>query len=382
MRILIQRRLQMKPIKVGVVGIGFIGTAHIDALRRLGNIDIVAIAHRTNPKSKALELSIDRYYHNYKDMIDECTLDFIHICTPNQSHYEIAKYALEHKINIVLEKPMTYTVEEAEELLELANKKQVIHAVNFHNRLYPTAIHLKHMIQKNEIGDIISIKGEYLQDWLLYPTDYSWRLDSKVSGKTRSVADIGSHWMDLVEYISNLKITEVFAEFKTHYTKRKKPIGHIESFTKTDNLQYEDINIDTEDIAIVLYRFSNGAIGSAQFSQMSAGHKNTLNIEISGTHSSAKWSLEDLEHLHIANRLTPNQIIPKDYLQTHDAKSSIDLPAGHIEGYLDVIKHVFKEIYKKQSKDKHYADFNDGLRQMILCEKIYQSAKNHKWIKI
>jgi predicted dehydrogenase len=347
----------------------------------LGNIDIVAICNRSNAKEKADSLSINRYYQDYRKMIDECEMDYIHICTPNQSHFNIAKYAIEKGIHIILEKPMTFTVDEAKSLLSLVESKGLKHAINFHNRLYPTAIHLKNLIQNQDLGDIISISGEYLQDWLLYPTDYSWRLDSSLSGKTRSVADIGSHWMDLVEYLTGLRITEVFAEFKTHYKKRQKPIGHIESFSNDKNRQYEAIDIDTEDVAIVMYKFNNGAIGSAQFSQMSAGHKNSLNIEISGTKSSAKWSLEDLENLHIGHRDKPNEMIPKDYLLMKDAKSSIDLPAGHIEGYLDVIKHVFKEIYS-DSPSKHYADFNDGLRQMILCDKIYLSAQTHQWIKI
>ena len=371
----------MKKYKTAVVGAGFIGVAHVEALRRLGNVSVVALCNRSNSEKKAKELYIENNYKDYKKMIDELDLDFIHICTPNNSHFNIAKYALENDINVVLEKPMTFNVKEAKILTDLAKDKQLINVINFHNRLYPTNIHIKNMIKANEIGDIISINGVYLQDWLLFDTDYSWRLNSNESGLTRSVADIGSHWMDLVEYLTGLKIKSVFAEFKTYYNKRKKPLGKTESFSTKVNKDFKEFNIDTEDIALILFRFNNGAIGNVTISQMSAGNKNNLSVNISGTKASINWSLTDLENIKVGYRDRPNEIIPKDFLITNDAINSIDFPSGHIEGFPDSIKHVFKEIYSK-TKIKHYATFKDGLRQMIICEKIYESAKNNKWIDI
>ncbi|MCF7923698.1 MAG: Gfo/Idh/MocA family oxidoreductase [Candidatus Izimaplasma sp.] len=371
----------MKKFKTAVVGAGFIGAAHIEALRRLGNIEVVALCDKFNSEKKAKDLFIDKSYSDYKKMIDEIEIDFIHICTPNNTHFEIAKYAMDNDINVVLEKPMTFTVNEAKILTELANSKNLINAINFHNRLYPTNIHIKNMIETNEIGNIIMINGEYLQDWLLYDTDYSWRLNSKESGLTRTVADIGSHWMDLVEYLTGLKIVEVFAEFKTQYTKRKKPLGVTESFTTQASKNFKEIDIDTEDIAFVLFKFDNGSIGNVTLSQMSAGNKNNLTVNISGTKASINWSLVDLENIKVGYRDKPNEIIPKDFAITNDAITAIDFPSGHTEGFPDAIKQVFKEIYL-QSKIKHYATFKDGLRQMILCEKIYESAQKNTWIQI
>lgn len=371
----------MKKFRTGIVGAGFIGIAHVEALRRLGDVDVVAICDRFGVEKKAESLSIENAYTDYKKMIDDLDLDFVHICTPNNTHYDIAKYALENNTNVVLEKPMTFTVEEAEELTKLANDKKLVNAINFHNRLYPTNIHLKNLVKNSELGDIISVSGAYLQDWLLYDTDYSWRLNKKESGLTRAVADIGSHWMDLVEYLSGLKITEVFAEFKTHYLKRKKPLGHIEAFSKDKSDQYEEIEIDTEDVAMLMFRFNNGAIGSASISQMMAGHKNNLSVQLSGTKASASWSLSDLENIHLGLRDEANKVIPKDASITADAASAIDYPSGHTEGFADAIKQVFKEVYH-QPETKHYAHFEDGLRQMILCDKIYQSATEGKWISV
>ncbi|MFP4478834.1 MAG: Gfo/Idh/MocA family protein [Candidatus Izemoplasmatales bacterium] len=373
----------MKEYKVGIIGVGFVGIAHIEALRRLGNVKVVAICGRHNIKEKAENLTIKHAFTDYKDMIDKMDLDFIHICTPNNTHFEMAKYALENDINVVLEKPMTITSEEAKILTDLANEKKLINVINFQNRLYPTSIQMKHMISEGEIGDVISIHGQYLQDWLLYDTDYSWRLNSKESGNTRAVADLGSHWMDLIEFLTNLKITEVFAEFKTHYPKRKKPMGPTESFTVSHTGDYQTYDVDTEDIAMMLFRFSNNAVGSVTISQMAAGNKNNLQVNILGTKSSIQWTLEDLENIRLGNRDSANQTIAKDYLLTNLAKDFIDYPAGHMEGYPDSIKHVFKEVYQSQSKNYQYhATFKDGLRQMILCEKIYESARSHKWISI
>ena len=371
----------MKKFKTAVVGSGFIGVAHIEALRRLGNVEVVALCDMYGAEKKASENHIDLAYSDYKKLIDEVDLDFVHVCTPNDTHFAIAKYALEHNVNVVLEKPMTFTVNEAEELVALAKEKNLINAVNFHNRLYPANIFIKNYIKENNIGDVISINGNYIQDWLLYDTDYSWRLNSKESGSTRAVADIGSHWMDLVEYLTGESIVEVFAEFKTVYPKRKKAIGEIKTFTTNENAEYELKDIDTEDIAMVMYRFSNGAIGSVTISQMGAGKKNCLDVFISGTKASIKWGLEDLENVFVGYRDRPNEVITKDYTLMKTSRGAIDYPAGHTEGFPDAIKQVFKQVYQ-QPENKNYAHFTDGLRQMILCEKIYESAKNSKWVRV
>ena len=371
----------MKKFKTAVIGSGFIGVAHIEALRRLGNVEVIALCDMFNVERKAKENHIELAYTDYKKMIDENDLDFVHICTPNNTHFEIAKYALERNVNVVLEKPMTFTVEEAVELVKLAKEKNLINAVNFHNRLYPANIFIKDYIRENNIGDVFSINGNYLQDWLLFDTDYSWRLNTKESGSTRAVADIGSHWMDLVEYLTGLKIVEVFAEFKTVYPQRKKAIGEIKTFSVNEVTEYELKTIDTEDIAMVMYRFENGAIGNVTISQMAAGKKNNLEVFISGTKASVSWGLDDLENVHIGYRDKPSLIMTKDYGLMTVAKNAIDFPAGHTEGFPDAIKQVFKQVYS-QPQDKHYAQFEDGLRQMILCEKISESAKKSQWIKI
>jgi predicted dehydrogenase len=371
----------MKKIRAAIVGTGFVGVIHIEALRRLGFVDVVAICERGDAKSKAESLYVENGYNDYKKMIDEENLDFIHICTPNITHYEITKYALLKNVNVVLEKPMTFNSDEAKELVELASQKKLVCAVNYHNRLYPATAYIRDIISKGEIGDVISINGMYVQDWLLYDTDYSWRLIGKESGSTRTVADIGSHWVDLIEYLSGEKIVSVLAEFKIVHPVRKKAVGDVESFSIVEAKEYKEFKIDTEDIVTLMFKLSNGAIGTALFSQMVAGKKNKIDVLISGTKASVEWNLENHEEVIIGNRKKPNQIIKKDNLMMNKFTGLFDYPSGHLEGYADAFKQVFKQVYTN-TKNPSYASFYDGYRQMVINEKIYESAKSRSWIDI
>lgn len=373
-------------MKAAVIGGGFIGNAHVEALRRLGDVDVVGLCDEYHIREKAEKLNIPHAYTDFRQMMDELELDAVHICTPNHTHYSIAHYAIEKGIHVVCEKPFTSTLEEARELAELAAKNKVKGMVDFHNRFYPVPLQMKDMISKGGIGEIISVHGNYIQDWLLYDTDYSWRLDSKLGGHIRAVADIGSHWLDLVQFITGKKIKKVNAKFSTVYPTRKKSLGGIETFSKSKaKEQYEDVKIETEDIAVVLMEFENGAIGSMIVSQMFAGKKNTTEVSIAGTKSSLCWSTEQLSELYIGHRDTPNEILTKDpTLMCSAAASVTGFPGGHAEGFPDAIKHAFRQFYNslEQEGDYTYATFKDGLEKMELCEAIYESAQTDQWIRV
>ena len=378
----------MKTYKAGVIGTGFIGVAHVEALRRLGNIQVVAIADSQNAEERSRELNIANWFSDYKELIDKIPIDVLHICTPNNTHYEIAKYALEHDINVVCEKPMTMTTSEAEELLKIAKERNLIHAVNFHNRFNPMTFELRKLIENNELGEIITIHGNYLQDWLLYDTDYNWRINSKESGNTRAVADLGSHWMDLVETASGLRIIEVFAEFLTYHKKRKKPLKPIDTapLPALKPEDYEEIPIDTEDAAFLMFRFNNDAKGSAVISQMFSGRKNKISVFISGSKKSAEWDSENINELYLGYRNNYNQVVHKDPAILHQETTSIvNYPGGHVEGFPDTFKQCFTKVYKSLDGNvtkKDYATFEDGLRSMVLCEKVFESFTTGKWVKV
>jgi predicted dehydrogenase len=378
----------MKNFKAGIVGIGFIGVAHIEALRRLGNVDVIAIADANDAHIKASNLNIPHGFKDYREMIDSIDLDTIHICTPNNTHYEIAMYAMSKGINVVCEKPFTTSIEEAKSLVKVAKEKRLINAMNFHNRFYPLTNHLKQIIKNGDLGDVFSIHGGYIQDWLLYDTDFNWRLISTQSGKTRAVADIGSHWFDLIEYITGLEISEVFAEFGTFHKTRKCPVLPTETFSKVklSNEEYKLIKIDTEDFACVMLRFKNGAIGNATISQMFAGKKNKISVFVGGSKMSAQWDSDDTNNLILGRRNEPNLILNKDpkILSAHAADLA-SYPGGHVEGFADAIKQVFKQVYasiEKPNNSYDYATFEDGLRQMLICDKIYESSQTRKWVSL
>ena len=285
----------MKKIKVGVAGLGFIGPAHIEALRRIPGIDVVAVSETSEKlaQEKAAQLGIEKYYGTFDELLKE-DIQSVHICTPNYLHFDMAKAALLAGKHVICEKPLATTIEEGEELLKLANEKGLIHAVHFNIRYYPLVRQMKVMREKGELGEIYSVMGSYLQDWLFYNTDYNWRLEPELSGKSKAVADIGSHLMDLLEYISGLKITEVMADFNTIHRTRKKPLKPVETFTgkMLQPEDYKDVPISTEDYATVMLRFNNGNKGVVTVSQVAAGRKNRLSLEISGSKQTFNWCSE------------------------------------------------------------------------------------------
>lgn len=379
----------MKKLRVGVIGIGFIGAAHVEALRRLGYVDVVAVANHNNGAEKAKELFVEHGYDDYREMIDKESLDAVHICTPNNTHYEMAMYAMEHGVNVMLEKPFTMTIEEAEKLCSYAKEHQIVTGVNHSLRMNPQVQQMKAMVQSGEVGDIYAVTGCYLQDWLYLDSDWSWRLEPELSGKTRAFSDIGTHWIDMVENITGQRAVEVLAEFEIVHKTRKKPKKQVATFSGMAFRpeDYEDVPIKTEDWCSILFRFENGAIGSVNVSQVTAGRKNQQVISISGSKCALHWDSEDSQELWIGRRETFNQKAPKDpSILSKAAQSVIGYPGGHVEGFPDTFKMQFEKYYQsvlnKDTSKKDFANFEDGLREMILNERVYESAQKRAWVKI
>ena len=382
----------MSKIRIGIAGVGFIGPAHIEAIRRNPYLEVISISHPIEDEieSKATTLGVENYYINFDDQIANDNLDCIHICTPNFLHFEMAKKAMLAGIHVVCEKPLATTVEEAEELVELANKTGLVNAVHFNIRYYPIVRQMKEKVASGEVGQIYSVIGSYLQDWLYYDTDYNWRLEPALSGESRAVADIGSHLIDLLEYVSGLSITAVFADMNTVHKIRKKPLKAIETYSgkllKPED--YADVAINTEDYASILLRFDNGNKGVVTVSQVSAGRKNQLAIEIAGSSENMKWNSESPNDLWIGHRDKPNEILMRDAsLFAPGAAQIVSLPGGHNEGFADTSKQMFKEIYAavkagKQPESPLYPTFEDGLRELVLCERILESHRSEKWVTV
>jgi len=378
-------------IKAAIVGTGFIGPAHLEALRRLPNVEVVALCevNKELANEKAKALGIPRAY-TFDEMLKQDDIDVVHICTPNFLHFAQAKAVLEAEKHVICEKPLAVKIHEAEELVKIASTTGLVNAVHFNLRYYPMVRQMKTMREKGDLGDVYSVMGSYLQDWLFFQTDYNWRLEPDKSGDSRAIADIGSHLLDITEYVTGLKITEVMADFSTVHKTRLKPLKAIETYsdTKLQASDYAEVPINTEDHATVLLRFDNGSKGSITVSQVSAGRKNRLNIEIAGSKSNFEFNSERPNELWIGKREKANEQLMKDPgLAYPEASALISFPGGHNEGFPDTSKQMFKEVYAaiatgKQPENPSYPTFASGLRELIIGERIVESNKKQAWVKI
>lgn len=377
----------MKRVKTAVVGTGFMGRVHLEALRRVEHVEVVAIAGRTIESAKKLADAYDVPHatDNYAELLKNPELDAVHICTPNAQHYPMTKAAIEAKKNVLCEKPVAMSAKEAEELAALAAQAKVRNCVCHNLRFYPMVQQMRRMREAGELGEILVAQGTYSQDWLLYDTDWNWRVDDAASGASRAMADIGSHWFDSIEHITGLHVTSLCADLQIFHPTRKRPKRSVESFTgKLPTAEdVDEVPVKTEDFGAVIFRLGDSARGAMTASQVNAGRKNGLSLEVYGTKSSVAWNQERPDELWIGHRNTPNQIIVKDpSLLLPAAARYADLPGGHSEGYDDTFKQIFRRFYASildPSAPVEYPQITDGLRQMRVLEAVLESSRSRAW---
>ena len=385
------KELTKQTIGVGVAGTGFIGAAHVEGLRRMG-IQVLGLAENTKERAgqKATELGIPRIYGSLDEMLGDPDIDVVHLATPNYLHHPQAMAALLAGKHVICEKPLAMNTAESAEMVRLAAERRLVNAVNYNIRMYPLAQQARSMVQNGELGDLFILQGSYLQDWLLFPTDWNWRLEPDLGGTLRAVSDIGSHWLDLITFITGLHIEEVYADFKTFHPTRKKPAVSLETFTGKllTPEDYIDQPIHTEDYATIILHYENGVRGVLTVSQVSSGRKNRLFYEINGSKSSLVWDSEKPNELWIGHRQAPNQMLLKDpSLLSLEARETASSPGGHNEGFPDTFKQLYIKVYNyilagDYSKTPDFPTFADGHYEMQLCEAIERSAKEDKWIKV
>jgi predicted dehydrogenase len=381
----------MKNPKVAVIGLGFMGRTHIEALRRLGmQVYGVAGIDEAEARHTAAQLAIPHWYPTFDDAIADPAVNAVHLCTPNNLHFIHARQALEAGKHVLCEKPLAMTPGESRALVALARQTGLVTAVNYNLRFYPICQEARARIAAGEIGAPYLIHGAYLQDWLFLKTDWNWRLEPEQGGDLRVVADIGTHWMDMVTYLTGLKITAVMADFATVHTTRLKPSGEVETFASKikPNDSTNETPIKTEDVAVILFRFENGALGNVSLSQVCAGRKNFFWFEISGSKSALHWEQESPNQLWIGYREQPNQLLIKDPSLFHpEARLLTGFPGGHAEGYPDTFVQIFRQFYAaietgKLPETGKFATFEDGHQEMLLCEAIKKSALESRWVKV
>ncbi|MEO8398549.1 MAG: Gfo/Idh/MocA family oxidoreductase, partial [Ignavibacteriaceae bacterium] len=341
----------MKKIKTAIIGSGFMGSAHLEALQRIGGVEVAVLvsSNKKNAKNLAEKFSVKKITDNWRNVINDDQIKVIHNCTPNHLHFEINKAAIEFGKHILSEKPLTINSKQSKELLQLLKKNKIVNAINFNYRFYPLVQHAKFEVQNGSAGDIFLIHGNYLQDWLINKSDYNWRLESNLSGSSRAVADIGSHWCDLVQFITGSKIKKVFADLVTIHKTRIKPAVVVQTFKEKEqkNIKGNEIKINTEDAGSILLRFENGARGVFTVSQVSAGRKNYFSFEVDGSKKSFSWNQENPNELWIGHREKPNEILIKDpSLINKNSKKYASYPGGHPEGYPDGFKNLFNNFYQ------------------------------------
>ena len=382
-------------IKVGIIGAGFIGPAHIESLRRLGFVEIVALAtsREETARSKAKALSIPKAYGAYQELIKDNEVEVVQITSPNYLHFPQVKASLEAGKHVVCDKPLTMNSQESKILVELAKKKNVVNAVTFNHRFYPLVRQSKALIKQGSLGSIYLIQGGFHQDWLLYDTDYNWRVEKDKGGPVRAIGDIGTHWLDTIQFVTGLRVEAVFADLGTFISTRKKPKGQVETFAEKElkSTDYQEIPIDTEDCGIVLLKFVGiNAKGVMTISQISAGRKCRLSYEIFGAKAGISWDSEKANQLWIGYRDKPNEILIKDpALMDPSVKKFARYPGGHLEGFPDshtqcnrtIYEYIREEGYKKEIPPD-FPTFQTGHEEQLLCEAILESHQRREWIKV
>jgi predicted dehydrogenase len=374
------------PIRCGIVGFGFIGPHHADAIRRLGQVAIVAVAspdiQRT--RAKAEQYGIGKVYGHYEELLDDPEVEVVDIATPTHLHRPVALGAIARGKHVIVDKPLALSVSESAELVDAANRAGVVNAVIFNYRYNPMVQQARVMVEQGYLGNIHLIHGHYFQDWLLRETDFSWRLEPEKSGEAAMLADAGSHWFDLVEHVAGLRIRTVLAELTTVVKTRRKSLEAREAFQASEGEVSETYEASVPDIGSALLRFSNGATGAFLVSPLCAGHKNDLGFEIHGSAASLKWLQEEPNRLWVGKRGEPDQVWVKDPAMLDPSiRHFARLPGGHNEAWPDAFRSLMASIFDfiasrragRTTGVMTFPTFESGLRTARIAEAMMTSGR-------
>lgn len=380
----------MKRFRTAVIGTGYIGVVHIEQLMRLANVEVAGIVDKNTSLARdlAAKYGIQNVYGSVEEVLADKSIDVIHNCTPNNLHFDINKQAIIAGKEVFSEKPLALTAAESGELMELAKKHNTTTGIGFCYRYYPVVQEAAARIARGDIGTVYNIMGNYLQDWLLYDTDYSWRLDPKMAGASNIMGDLGSHWCDLAQFISGLQIVEVMADMRTTLPVRKRPkSGETLTFSAAGDIEMEDVPITMDEYGSMLIRFENGARGTFTTSQLAAGRKCNIDIQIYGAEGALAWNHERSAELWVGKRNEANQtFFESPLLQAESTRRYAKLPSGHPMGYMDAVQNLFADFYTaidlKGKVDYRYPDFEAGHSEMLVLEAAIKSRETGTWVKV
>ena len=372
-----------------MIGSGFIGTVHIEALRRLG-VQVHGLLGSSPERgaASAKRIGVPKAYDSLADLLSDDRVEVVHVTSPNHLHHPQVKQILAAGRHVICEKPLAMTSEESGELVGLGAASGRVCAVNFNIRFYPLNQHVHELVRDAGVGDVRLVSGHYFQDWLLLDTDWNWRLEPQLGGSLRAVGDIGSHWLDLVAFMTGLRITEVMADLHTFIPMRRQPAGPVETFSTDRAAETVEREIGTEDTAVILLRFENGARGTVAISQLSAGRKNSLEYEIDGSTAAVAWDSEQPDQLWIGHRETPNEILIRNpALMGAAGQAAAALPGGHVEGFADTFRALFRAVYADVGAGgptdlPTYPTFAEGHDEMLVGDAVAASSRTGRWTAV
>ena len=376
----------------GIVGTGFIGPVHIEALRRLGRM-MLGLVGSTPERGRAVaqRLNVSKVYDTLEQMLDDPMIGVVHLATPNRLHYKHCRQVLDAGKHVLCEKPLAMTSAETADLVRIAGALPLAAGVCYNVRFYPLNLEARARVAGDELGRVYHVTGSYHQDWLLHDTDFNWRVLAEEGGPLRAVADIGTHWLDLVQFVTGLKVESVCADLRTFLpTRRRPPAGSVETFQAKREAAPagEEVAIDTEDFGSILLRFEGGSTGCFSVSQVAAGRKNRLAYEIAGSKSSLAWDSERPNELWLGGRDRPNAVLTRDPALMHPSvRAYADYPGGHNEGFPDTFKQLFRAFYDFIDAGDFRAaapfpTFADGHREALLCDAILTSHREQRWVDV
>ena len=378
---------------MGLIGPGFVAGHHIDAVRRLGDVEVVAIAGSSQESAdkKAGQYKVDRAYGDFHALIADPDVQVIHNTTPNYLHLPVTMAALEAGKHVIADKPLAMNAAEGRRLRDAAAAAKVAHVVTFNYRGNPLVQQARGMVARGEAGDLSFVHGHYLQDWMADPNVYSWRSDPSKGGVSSALGDIGSHWCDLAEHMSGLRISSVLADLTTVIPVRYSAGASGEAFSTVSGGERKPVEVHAEDLASVLLRFENGAKGCFSVGQVLPGHKNDLQVELNGRSQSLKWKQEQQNELWIGHHDRPNEVMAKDpSLVSSDALRYVHLPGGHQESWADAFLNLMRDAYgwiregaQPGAKPAMLPTFEDGYRSTCIVEAMLRShAAGGVWEKV
>jgi predicted dehydrogenase len=382
-------------VNVAVIGTGYIGPVHIEALRRISGIVVKGVTD-ANPelaRKTAEKYNIEKVYKDWHEILDDPSIHVVHTCAPNSLHFPMNKAAIEKGKHILSEKPLAMRLSEARELTELAEKKGIVTGINFCYRYYPVVLEMALRVRRGDAGNVRLVTGTWFQDWLSAATDWTWRLQRSESGDSNISADLGSHWFDLIQFATGLRVTEVMADFATLVPVRRKPARQVLAFEKAGEVESQEVKVELEDYSAILFRLSNGAPGSFTTSQVAIGRKSDTEFQVYGSKYSCAWNHKRSNELWIGHRDSPNEtLIESPVLQDPVTAAYASLPTGHPLGYHDAMLNLMRDFYdavkatvaggKEPERALPRPTFRTGYDEMRILEAVVESNRKRGWAKV